>query len=53
MSEAQQRRYLDVIMEQVRHLEVLIGDVLDVSHIQSGHLALRSTSVDLGHYASI
>ncbi len=48
MSEAQQRRYLDVIMEQINHLEVLIGDVLDVSHIQSGHLALRCTSVDLG-----
>jgi signal transduction histidine kinase len=48
MSGAQQLRYLDVIMEQVNHLEVLIGDVLDVSHIQSGCLALRCTSVDLG-----
>ncbi len=35
-------------MEQVRHLEVLIGDVLDVSHMQSGRFALRYTSVDLG-----
>ena len=48
MSGAQQLRYLDVIMQQVNHLEVLIGDVLDVSHIQSGRLALRCTSVDLG-----
>ena len=48
MSEAQKKRYLTIIMEQVRHLEVLIGDVLDVSHIQAGRLALRSTSVDLG-----
>ena len=48
MSGAQQLLYLDVIMEQVNHLEVLIGDVLDVSHIQSGRLALRCTSIDLG-----
>jgi len=47
MSEAQKKRYLRIIMEQVRHLEVLIGDVLDVSHIQAGRLALRYTSVDL------
>ena len=48
MSGAQQRCYLDVIMEQVNHLEVLVGDVLDVSHIQSGRLALRCTPIDLG-----
>ena len=48
MSGAQQLRYLDVIMEQVNHLEVLVGDVLDVSHIQSGRLALRCASVNLG-----
>lgn len=47
MSEAQKKRYLTIIMEQVKHLEVLIGDVLDVSHIQAGRLALRYTSVDL------
>ena len=47
MGEAQKKRYLTIIMEQVRHLEVLIGDVLDVSHIQAGRLALRYMSVDL------
>jgi signal transduction histidine kinase len=49
MSEAQKKRYLTIIMEQVKHLEVLIGDVLDVSHIQSGRLALHYTAVDLCH----
>jgi signal transduction histidine kinase len=47
MSEVQKKRYLTIIMEQVKHLEVLVGDVLDVSHIQSGRLALHYTSVDL------
>lgn len=47
MSEAQKKRYLAIIMEQVKHLEVLIGDVLDISHIQSGHFTLHSTSIDL------
>jgi signal transduction histidine kinase len=48
ISGEQQRRYLAVIMEQVKHLEVLMGDVLDVSHMQAGRLALRCAYVDLG-----
>ena len=44
---ARQQRYLDIIMEQAGHLELLMGDLLDVSRIQSGKLALRYTDVDL------
>lgn len=47
MTAVRQRRYLTAIMEQVDHLEVLIADLLDVSRIQAGRLALhcRETSV--------
>lgn len=44
---ARQQQYLDIIMEQTRHLEVLMGDLLDVSRIQAGKLALRVTEVDV------
>jgi signal transduction histidine kinase len=43
MSAARRREYLDIIMEQVRHLEVLIADMLEVSRIQSGHPTLHCT----------
>jgi signal transduction histidine kinase len=44
---ARQRHYLDIIMEQVNHLEILISDLLDVSRIQAGRLALRCSAVDI------
>ncbi len=44
---ARQQRYLDIIMDQAGHLELLMGDLLDVSRIQSGKLALRYTEVDV------
>ena len=44
---ARQQQYLDIIMEQANHLEVLIGDLLDVSRIQAGRLALRYCTVNL------
>ena len=44
---ARQQHYLDIIMDQAGHLEVLMGDLLDVSRIQAGKLALRYTDVDL------
>ncbi len=47
MTAARQQQYLDVIMEQANHLEVLIGDLHDMSCIQSGRLALRCAWVDL------
>ncbi len=45
---ARQQQYLDVIMEQANHLEVLIGDLLDISRLQSSRLALRRTWVNVG-----
>lgn len=47
MTAERQQQYLDVIMEQANHLEVLIGDLHDMSRIQSGRLALRCTWIDL------
>jgi signal transduction histidine kinase len=44
---ARQQRYLDIIMDQAGHLELLMGDLLDVSRIQAGKLALRYTEVDV------
>lgn len=44
---ARQQQYLDIIMEQANHLEVLIGDLLDVSRIQAGRLALRFCNVNI------
>ena len=43
-----QRHYLDVIMEQVDLLEVLVNDLLDISRIQRGKLALHLRAVDVG-----
>ena len=42
-----QREYLDIIMEQTNHLEVLISDLLDISRMQAGRLVLRYTQVNL------
>ena len=47
MSPARQQEYLDIIMEQTNHLEVLIGDLLDVSRIHAGRLSLRRTQLDV------
>jgi signal transduction histidine kinase len=44
---AHQKRYLNVIMDQINHLEVLIGDLLDMSRIQSGRLKMSLVDVDL------
>lgn len=47
LTPARQREYLDIIMEQTNHLEVLISDLLDISRMQAGRLALRYTQVDI------
>jgi len=47
ITESRQKQYINIIMEQARHLEVLISDLLDISRIQSGRLALRYTWVDI------
>lgn len=45
---ARQQSYLDIIMDQAGHLELLMNDLLDVSRVQAGKLALRFTEVDVG-----
>ncbi len=47
MTAARQQSYLSTIMEQADHLEVLIDDLLNMSHIHAGRLALRFTHVDV------
>jgi len=47
MTPARQQSFLNTIMEQADHLEVLIDDLLNMSHIHAGRLALRFTHVDL------
>ena len=47
LTPVRQREYLDIIMEQTDHLEVLISDLLDISRMQAGKLALRYSSVDV------
>lgn len=47
MTPARQQSYLNTIMEQADHLEVLIDDLLNMSHIHAGRLALRFTHVDV------
>ena len=44
---ARQRSFLNTIMEQADHLEVLIDDLLNMSHIHAGRLVLRFTHVDV------
>jgi len=47
LTSTRQREYLDIIMEQTNQLEVLISDLLDISRMQAGRLALRYTQVDI------
>ena len=42
-----QRDYLDHIIEQSRHLEVLLDDLLDISRLQAGRLFLRYQEVNV------
>ncbi len=46
---ARQQQYLDVIVEQANHLEVLIGDLLDLSRLQAGRLALRPMWINVAY----
>jgi signal transduction histidine kinase len=49
MTAARQQQYLDVIVEQANHLEVLIGDLLDLSRLQAGRLSLRPMWVNVAY----
>ncbi|TMC22515.1 MAG: cell wall metabolism sensor histidine kinase WalK [Chloroflexi bacterium] len=48
MTAERQQQYLNVIVEQTNHLEVLISDLLDVSRLCSRRLALRHSWIDIG-----
>jgi len=43
----QQKRYLQAILEQTGLLEILVNDLLDISRLQRGELALRFNAVDV------
>jgi signal transduction histidine kinase len=44
---ALQQQYLQRILEQIDHLEVLLSDLLDVSRLQSGRLSLHPHRIDI------
>jgi signal transduction histidine kinase len=46
MTPLRQQEYLDIIMEQANHLEVLISDLLDVSRLHAGRMHLRCSHID-------
>lgn len=47
MTAEKQQHYLNVIMEQTCHMEVLVNDLLDLSRLQAGRLTLRSIPIDI------
>lgn len=46
--DAQQRQITDIVNRQVQHLARLVEDLLDATRIESGHLNLNITRVELG-----
>ena len=48
MTAERRRHYATSILEQSRHVEMLMQDVLDISQLQAGHLALRCEACDIG-----
>jgi signal transduction histidine kinase len=48
---ARLRGLIDPLHTQVRRLETLVGDLLDVSRLQQGRLELRPEPVELGNLA--
>ena len=47
MTPLRQREYLDIIMKQTDHLEVLISDLLDISRLHAGRLHLRCSHINV------
>ncbi len=47
LSLALQHQYLQVVLDQVNHLELLLGDLLDISRLHYGRLAFRQLPVDV------
>ena len=48
MPEEDRQRYISNILEAARHLEMVIGDILDLSKIEQGKLVLDEVDFDLG-----
>jgi signal transduction histidine kinase/CheY-like chemotaxis protein len=48
MPEEDRQRYISNILEAARHLEMVIGDILDLSKIEQGKLVLDKVDFDLG-----
>ncbi len=42
-----QRRYLEIVLSSSKNLQQMIADLLDLSRIESGHLALERETLDL------
>jgi len=53
VTESQQRWCNDVIERQVRHMSLLLDDLLDISRVTRGTLALRIQPTDLAAIASV
>lgn len=45
-------RFVEIVERQARHLDRLVGDLLDVSRVTTGKVSLRRSSVDLREIAS-
>ncbi len=48
LPEGRRRQYLDQIVDSARMLAAIISDILDLSKIEAGRLAIESTAFDLG-----
>lgn len=48
MTSACRQKYFHAIMEQIEHLEVLIGDLLDISRLRSGRINMDLAWLALG-----
>ncbi len=49
MSVEQQRHYLDMILAQTSHLEVLVKDLTDYTRLRLGQFVFRYDAVDIAH----
>ncbi len=47
ISKEQQRHYLEIILAQTRHLELLVKDLTDYTRLRLGHLVLQYRAVDI------
>jgi signal transduction histidine kinase len=48
----EQREYLEVVRASADHMVALVGDVLDLARVESGHLRLDPEAIDPGEIAA-